>query len=94
MGGLERLVGLSMKIKLKFFASIREGIGHSDEIMETTAGTVGAVRDALIARGHPYDEVLSRQKLLRCAFEYTMVADDTPIHENGEVAFFPPVTGG
>lgn len=83
-----------MKIKLKFFASIREGIGHSDEDMDTTATTVGGVRDALISRGAPYSEVLARDRVLRCAFAYTMVDESTPISEGGEVAFFPPVTGG
>lgn len=83
-----------MKIKLKFFASIREGIGHMDEDMDTTATTVGGVRDALIARGAPYSEALGRDRVLRCAFEYKMVDESGPIAEGGEVAFFPPVTGG
>lgn len=83
-----------MRIHLKFFASIREGIGHGDEIMDTMATTVGQVRDELIARGGVYADMLSRQRALRCACQHTMVSDDTPIAEGVEVAFFPPVTGG
>lgn len=83
-----------MKIALKFFASIREGIGHSDEELHTSATTVGLVRDELIARGGVYAEQLDRGRVLRCAFNHTMVVDDEPIVEGGEVAFFPPVTGG
>jgi sulfur-carrier protein len=90
---LERFTQL-MNIQLKFFASIREGIGRSDEAWVTQAATVGEVRDELIARGGVYAQVLSRERVLRCAFNHTMVVDNTPITEGGEVAFFPPVTGG
>lgn len=83
-----------LNIRLKFFASIREGIGHSDETLQTSSSNVGQVRDELIARGGVYADMLSRDRVLRCAFNHTMVSDDTPISEGGEVAFFPPVTGG
>jgi molybdopterin synthase sulfur carrier subunit len=31
---------------------------------------------------------------VRAAVDQAMAADDAPLHEDAEVAFFPPVTGG
>ena len=85
-----------MKINMRFFASVREALGSAGETVELPAGvaTVGAVRDFLIARGGAWAEALAHERALRMAFEHVMCAPDTPIREGGEVAFFPPVTGG
>lgn len=84
-----------MKIQLKYFASIREGLGQGSEHIETAATTVGTLRGELIARGGAYAQVLARGKAVRVALNQTMVADETTaLNEGAEVAFFPPVTGG
>jgi sulfur-carrier protein len=85
-----------MKITVRFFASVREALGLSQESLDLPAGvtTVGAVRDALIARGAPWNEALSHQRALRMAFNQVMCDADAVIADGGEVAFFPPVTGG
>lgn len=83
-----------MKIKLKFFASIREAIGHADESHETSAITIAALRDELIARGGAYAEVLARGKAVRAALSHVMRDESAELEEGAEVAFFPPVTGG
>lgn len=85
-----------MKINLRFFASVREALGSAGETVDLPAGvaTVGGVRDFLIARGGAWAEALAHERALRMAFEHVMCAPDTPIREGGEVAFFPPVTGG
>jgi molybdopterin synthase sulfur carrier subunit len=85
-----------MKINLRFFASVREALGSAGETVDLPASvaTVGAVRDFLIARGGAWAEALAHERALRMAFEHVMCAPDTPIREGGEVAFFPPVTGG
>jgi molybdopterin synthase sulfur carrier subunit len=85
-----------MKIKLRFFASVREALGTSNEAVELPEDvkTVGAVRDFLIARGGAWAEALGRERALRMAFDQVMCEADTPVREGGEVAFFPPVTGG
>jgi molybdopterin synthase sulfur carrier subunit len=85
-----------MKINLKFFASVREAVGTAGETIELPEGvaTVGAVRDLLTARGGAWAEALGRQRALRMAFNHQMCAPETPIAAGGEVAFFPPVTGG
>lgn len=84
-----------MNIHLKYFASIREGLGQGSEHIEAAATTVGTLRDELIARGGAYAQVLARGKAVRVALNQTMVADETTaLNEGAEVAFFPPVTGG
>ncbi|MEJ6023560.1 molybdopterin converting factor subunit 1 [Ramlibacter sp. PS4R-6] len=83
-----------MKVTVKYFASIREAVGQGAESVETKAATVGALRDELIARGGAYAQALARGKLVRIATDQVMTAEDAALREGGEVAFFPPVTGG
>jgi len=85
-----------MKIELRFFASVREALGISQEVIELPAHvkTVGDVRAFLMGRGGLWMEVLSPDKALRMAYDHTMTEPDTLIEDGGEVAFFPPVTGG
>lgn len=83
-----------MTVNLRLFASIREAVGSSALAVETQAGTVGALRDELIARGSPWADALARGKSIRASVNQTMADDATPISHGVEVAFFPPVTGG
>jgi molybdopterin synthase sulfur carrier subunit len=85
-----------MKINLRFFASVREAVGSAGEEVDLPEGvaTVGAVRDFLIARGGVWAEALGKERALRMAFNHVMCAPETAVREGGEVAFFPPVTGG
>jgi molybdopterin synthase sulfur carrier subunit len=85
-----------MNIKLRFFASVREALDTSNETVALPQGvsTVGAVRDFLIARGGAWAEALAHERALRMAFDHVMCGPETPVREGGEVAFFPPVTGG
>ena len=85
---------MSITVTLRFFASIREAIGHGSEACSTSAGDVAALRDSLIARGTPYAQALARGKALRIAVDQCMGQETTPLHDGAEVAFFPPVTGG
>lgn len=85
-----------MNIQLRFFASVREAVGSSGETvtLPEAVATVGAVRDFLIARGGAWAEALAHERALRMAFNHVMCEAGTPLAEGGEVAFFPPVTGG
>ena len=85
-----------MNINLRFFASVREALGTSGESVDLPAdvSTVGAVRDFLIARGGAWAEALAHERALRMAFNHVMCEPGAPVLEGGEVAFFPPVTGG
>lgn len=83
-----------MKVRVRYFASLREALGEA-EVLELGAGsTVAAARDRLIARGAAHAQALSRQRLLRCALNRSLCDEDAVLGEDAEVAFFPPVTGG
>jgi molybdopterin synthase sulfur carrier subunit len=85
-----------MKLELRFFASLREALGLSQEsiTIPDNVRTIADLRAYLIERGNPWAEVLANGKVLRCALNQHLVDADTPLQEGAEVAFFPPVTGG
>ena len=85
-----------MKIKLLFFASLKERLGKGAEEIEVPAGvaTVAALRDELIARGEPYASALARGRPVRMALDQAMCDESAALRDGAEVAFFPPVTGG
>jgi molybdopterin synthase sulfur carrier subunit len=82
-----------MKLRLRYFASLREMLGKPQEEFTTSAQTVGELRDQLLLQGGPY-LCLGRDKAVRMALNQVMVEEDAPLIENAELAFFPPVTGG
>ena len=81
-------------VNIKFFASIRESIGQGQEVVDTQATTLPALRDELIARGGAYAECLARGKAVRMALNQVMALESSALPQGAEVAFFPPVTGG
>lgn len=85
-----------MKVKVLYFASIREKVGTGAEEVEVPAGiaTVDGLRQHLRARGGAWAEALAEGKLLRSAVNQDMVPGAAAIKAGDEVAFFPPVTGG
>jgi molybdopterin synthase sulfur carrier subunit len=85
-----------MHIQLRFFASIRETLGFAHESLEVPGHvtTVGEVRQFLVARGGAWAAALDERRLVRMAYNQHMADARTPVADGGEVAFFPPVTGG
>ena len=83
-----------MKITVKYFASIREALGQGSEVVQSSATTVGALRDELMARSSVYADCLARQRSVRAAIDQLMCDESAVLTEACEVAFFPPVTGG
>ncbi len=85
-----------MKLKVLYFASIREKVGTGTEELDLPAGvaTVDGLRRHLRARGGAWAEALAEGKLLRTAVNQDMVPGTAPVKAGDEVAFFPPVTGG
>ncbi len=81
-------------IQLKFFASIREAVGHGTEAYATQATTLGALRAELAARGAGYADSLAQDRAVRIAVNQTMSDASAALPGGAEVAFFPPVTGG
>ena len=83
-----------MKVRLRFFASLREALGAQGELELPEGSRVADARDALIARGAPFDSSLARHKALRAALNQTLCDDSATLADGDELAFFPPVTGG
>ena len=83
-----------MKLRLRYFASIRESLGAAETIDVADGATVGDVRDALIARGGAHAAVLGRGRALRTALDQVLCDEDAVPADGAELAFFPPVTGG
>ena len=83
-----------MKLTVRYFASIREAIGHGSEPIETQAATLADLRAELIARGGAHAEVLASGRAVRMALNQELCEGTVVLTEGCEVAFFPPVTGG
>lgn len=83
-----------MRVTIKYFASIREALGLSQESVETVSASLGDLRSELIARGGAYATALARGRSLRVAQNQVMAAETAALQDGAEVAFFPPVTGG
>ena len=83
-----------MKVTVKYFASIREAIGHSTEQRTTSVTSLADLRTELIAQGGAYAEMLSRDRAVRLALNQVMSDESAALVDGAEVAFFPPVTGG
>ena len=84
----------NVTVQVRYFASLREALGTSHEIVATGATTVSELRQALVARGGAYAEVLAPGRAVRAALNQVMAGDDQALVDGAEVAFFPPVTGG
>jgi molybdopterin synthase sulfur carrier subunit len=85
-----------VKLRVLFFASLRERLGATGEELEVpaTVKTVGALRDHLRGRGGPWAEVFAPNRNVRAAVNQDMAQPAAAIKAGDEVAFFPPVTGG
>jgi sulfur-carrier protein len=85
-----------VKIRLLFFASLREQLGIAGEELELPAGvnTVGALRAHLRTRGPAWQAALAEGRVVRTAVNQAMAGPAATIASGDEIAFFPPVTGG
>ncbi len=82
-------------IRVVFFASLRETL--ATETLDVDSKDIGTVRELLDAlidqQGAAWHDALTAENVLM-AVNHTMVDQDSPVADNDEVAFFPPVTGG
>ncbi len=83
-------------MKLRYFAWIRERVGKAEEDVDVPAGvaTVGELMAWLALRGEEYAHAFDNPKVIRAAIDRTHVKPQTAIKDAGEIAFFPPMTGG
>ncbi len=85
-----------MRVKLLYFAGLREQVGTGGEELELPAGvsTLAGLRSHLVSRGGAWQSAFAETRLVRMAVNQDMAQATTSIRPGDEVAFFPPVTGG
>lgn len=83
-------------MKVLYFAWVRERIGKAEEDVAPPADvrTVGQLIAWLAARGEQYAHAFENPKVIRAAIDRSHVRADARIEGAGEIAFFPPMTGG
>lgn len=83
-----------MNLTVRYFASIREAVGHGSEAVQTQAATLADLHAELIARGGAYADALAPGRAVRMALNQDLCEASVALTDGCEVAFFPPVTGG
>lgn len=83
-------------MKVRYFAWVRERIGKPEEEIDVPPGigTVGELIRWLSGRGEEYAYAFENPGVIRAAIDRAHVRPDAPIKGAGEIAFFPPMTGG
>jgi len=83
-----------MRVKILYFAALREALGVSVEDFDLPAGvaSVAALRECLVARGGAWQRLAAAN--VKTAVNQRMAGGEAAVGQGDEVAFFPPVTGG
>ena len=77
-----------MSIKVRYFASLKEAVGRSEDELEFV--NISSVTD--VWKRANEDKALPANILAAVNMEYVEL--DSRVNDGDEVAFFPPVTGG
>ena len=85
-----------MKIKLFYFAKVREvlGIDREEIDVESDIKTLAELVAFLKLRGSQWQSIFDMSSSYRMAVNQELVEENYTINANDEVAFFPPITGG
>ncbi len=89
-------VAQSTSAKVLYFASVREGVGKEQEVVEIPAeiATVGDFLAWLRGRGPEYAAALDDGLAIRTAVDRVHATAETPVRGAAEIAIFPMMTGG
>jgi molybdopterin synthase sulfur carrier subunit len=85
-----------MRVRILYFAWVREKTGKAEEVVELPDGieTVAALVDWLRERGPQFADAFQRPEVIRAAVNRNHVGAQASLAGAREIAFFPPVTGG
>jgi molybdopterin synthase sulfur carrier subunit len=85
-----------MKIKLFYFAKVREmvGIDQEEVDIESDIKTLAELIAFLKLRGSQWQAIFDMSSSYRIAVNQELAEASDKINANDEIAFFPPITGG
>lgn len=83
-------------MKVRYFAWVRERVGHAEEEIELPGGVtdVAGLIEWLSRRDDGYAAAFAEPTVIRAAIDQEHVEHDAPLADVREIAFFPPMTGG
>lgn len=79
-----------------YFASVKEKVGLSEEKIDPPSHvtTVSGLIDWLASRSPRHADAFASRATIKSAVDHAHVPHSASIVGAGEIAFFPPVTGG
>jgi molybdopterin converting factor subunit 1 len=81
-----------MRVKILFFATLRDYVGSKSIELEVPADTtVASLKESLVNK---YPRMLPAKNSIMAAINCEYAADDQVIPFEAEIALFPPVSGG
>jgi sulfur-carrier protein len=85
-----------MKVRLVYFAWVREKIGKSEEEIELPPSvvTVADLLNHLKTLGEEYESALEHDRVIRVALDQEHADHTDRISGVREIGIFPPMTGG
>ncbi len=81
-----------MRVKLLFFATLRDRAGTKSMEIDVPEGTTVSSLKAKLSNDYPNLKPVMKNVLISVNREYAF--DEALVPENAEVAMFPPVSGG
>ena len=83
-----------MRVRLRYFAWLRERVGQPTETVDSAATTVGELVDDLRGRDAAHALAFADLAAVQVAVDQELADLGAPLAGVREVAFFPPMTGG
>jgi sulfur-carrier protein len=81
-----------MRVKILFFATLRDYVGAKTVELEIPVDTtVGDLIGLLVKK---YPKMIPAKNSIMAAINHEFASEEQEIPINGEVALFPPVSGG
>ncbi len=81
-----------MQVQVRYFAAVREAVGHEAEALEVPEGTTVAALHTLLEQRHP--GLARHRRGLRFAVAERFAEPAVRLGAGDEVALIPPVSGG
>ena len=81
-----------IRVKVRFFAVLREALGMNESEREIPAGTTAGELITLLVEEYPV--LSSYTQIVSVAVNQVHVGMQTRLHHGDEVAYLPPVGGG